>query len=548
MNRIFIKNHASKPDQNGFALIAVLLLIGILGSILTGVSLVKSNETLLNSAKIAGWEGSLLSKAARIYVRDRVTANPNLKNNLAGNPTEIFVSELINLDLLPPNFARMNGGEYFNALNQKITIMMANYPIDGDPADPDTSAAAYVIFEKSNKTTADLMYDVANSLFNNNVAVQAPIFDGTINLSGSCGISDSVSTWDSGCISATQYEILTAEAFVPGALIIPAWQSAQFDTRAILRFPSIENSGQQTMLTDLKMATMHDCTIDPINFITVPSDSGINQQTNFCGSVDDDTTTTTDNRRSISNINNLSGNYYITDTQTGADGVFTNYQTGVSTIQANNNVVIGGSLTTIGDVKSYGNSVDIDGTLETDRNITLSSDTGVVPPSMTVNNIDTGNIFTNTLEVNRRADIASSVSISGTASNINEISVANELVANSIVGIGSNPIVTVANDLDVTNTITADSLTVVNGANKINDSSVLTALINTQDIALQNDVIVADTAYLRGNTNTNVINITNANLSAECFGDCPLRTEDEQCQNIASSGIQTYEDCMAGFR
>lgn len=548
MNSIFIQNHAFNKSQNGYMLIVVLLIMGVLGSILTGVSVVKSKENLLNEAKIAGWEGALISRAARIYARDLVTLNPNLKNSLATTPVRVSLQTLIDLSLLPPNFAREEGGQYFNALNQRISVYLANYPIDGDPADPKTSATAYVTFDRNDKTTAELMYDVANSLFNNQLPVQAPVFDNGNNLSGTCGATNSVSRWDSGCISAAQYQILTSQPFEEGGLIIPAWQSVNFDTRALLRFPAVEDNGQSTMLTDLKMAVLKNCANNSADYITIPSDTGVNQETNFCGAVSDDALSATpvDNRRSIVNVGNLSGNYYITDAQAGLNGVYTDYQTNISTIEPHRDIAIQGNLTANGSVKSYSGSVNVGQNLIVDRNINLSSEGAAVPPSASLGNLNTGRIFTDDLTVEQRINSPGDISISSNASNISNVNVDNELLANNLIGIGANHIVNISNNLDVTNAINARNLN-VSGQRNINGFSAIAGVMKADDINVNGNVAVTDTAYLRATANTRVTNITNSSNSAECFGDCPRRTADEQCRNLAAAGIQSYEDCMAGF-
>ncbi len=132
--------------QQGFSLAVVLMLITVLGGVLVGLTN-NNRGAVRQDAEISGWELAQIARAARIFSRNQIMAIPTLAQDLSLTglgPQEISINSLIGDAMLPSGFLRQNGGVYQTALGQNIRIILANYPVDGDPNDVTTVPTAYI--------------------------------------------------------------------------------------------------------------------------------------------------------------------------------------------------------------------------------------------------------------------------------------------------------------------------------------------------------------------------------------------------------------------
>ena len=266
------KTTQDRRSESGVSLLISLLFVGLIASLLTQFVIQENEISARSSAAAAGWQLAEVARAARVYVRnnsftvdpvinggaDGIADNTFDKNNLAvgggpfvPNPIAITVADLEAAGLLPENFAARN------AFRQSIEIYAANFPLDGDPADPATVATAYVFLDNDGRGSATLNARIAEQAQKFGMQVSAPLFDGGgVNISDACGVTPAASSWDTNCLTEAQFTSVTGQAFAAGMLMAPAWKAYQHDPRTIARFPQPENAGAGTMLTNLNMGRL----------------------------------------------------------------------------------------------------------------------------------------------------------------------------------------------------------------------------------------------------------------------------------------------------
>jgi hypothetical protein len=373
------------------------------------------------------------------------------------------------------------------------------------------------------------------------IPVSAPIFNGATNITGPCrGASTSVAVWDSGCLRNTEYQILAGVPFVPGSFVIPAWRSVNFDSRAMMRFPQPEQPGLQTMLTDLSMGNCG------VGFIEIPTDTGA-QETSFCRPRNDNTVALVDNRKSILNVNNLDGKSLIVSPQTSQD-VRTDNVSGNRTLEPNeiNGLTINGNLRATGDAKVFNGNISVVNQIRAEKNISLLNPSASIPPSARTGSINSGGVVSNTLTVSNPANFNNSnLSVATDITNTASLTVSNDIVSRNLVkssgSAGAN--ITVSNDAVISGTITPASV-VVTGATNTSGYNYITgsmAAVNL-DTPTRNYNVSSSSAF-RNNVSVANMAVTNRG-TANCEGDCPLRTQDAECRNVYDFDSEGYTKCM----
>ncbi len=542
-------------SQKGFSLALALIFAGVLSSVLASLSFIQKGEHVRREAELAGIEGAQIARAARIFARNEYSARPNMVNELAlsgSGPELITITDLINAGLLPPNYGRTNAtGEDVNAVGHPIRIWLANYPIDGNPADPTTVPTAYVIFEDTDKTDTNIIQYIVQAIRAEDVAVSAPVYSGTVNVTGSCeGGGDTVAVWDTGCLDTMDYINLTGAAFTPGSFVIPTWRAVNFDTRAMMRFPQPEQPDVQTMFTDLEMGNMHDCSADPSQLIEISSDTTGTEDTDFCGAMDDDVGSVVDNRRDITRVNNIINTSAILIDPQGGDDVRSG---GLIAVDTHDFEAVGNLSVERGDGKVFNGDTVVSGGLNVDKNISVSR-TGGGADSVVSGNVIAGNAAFNQSVINAQLQ-SSEVSISGDMTNTNVMQSNSRISANRITrGDGANTVINVGNNADVAGVV---ELTTVNvsGTTDIGGFSVIAGDVRGQSLDISgnlNSANLIDTVRAGSGPAIPRIDITDGANGARCIGDCPRRRALIQCTNLAAIGPPTFtypsiEACIDDF-
>lgn len=253
--------------EDGFSLLIVLLFVGVIGSLFSGMLWYQQGEALRKKSFAAGWHLVQLSKAARIYVRDRSSSGLPADSaftspNLLISSVEVTVPDLIAANLLPTGFSSIN------PLGQNVRIFADNYPPNGAPVGQ--VPTAYLITEEATIGTRASVYATARNMVSlmqgareAGMAASAPLIANGVNSSDDCSGSPAVMIWDTGCLNATDIDKVTgsAVAIAEGQVIVPAWRVVNQDFRALMRYQQPENLGANTMLTDLHMGHA----TDPLN-------------------------------------------------------------------------------------------------------------------------------------------------------------------------------------------------------------------------------------------------------------------------------------------
>jgi hypothetical protein len=538
-----------KRSESGFSLLVALIFVAFFGSVLTTFVYNISGDTLESEADITGWQAAKIAKAARIYVRDQIVANPNLKFNLdidAGGPQVVSLNTLSANALMPSDIARQAGGQFFTALDQEIIVIMANFPIDGDPNEDSTVPTAYIYLKDSPRADASLIQDVVDTARRQDVALSAPIFNAGANISGTCnGLGDAVAIWDTGCLGEVEFTALTGEAdFVPGSLLIPAWRAVNFDTRVLMRFPQPETTGMTTMMTELEMGDpLTDCDTNTASRIAMPSDSGA--VSDLCGAMSDNSAATNnadaDRRRDIIGTNAIQGGSYVAYRQAGNDVVVDN--AGVRTnAPADENYAfnVNQDLTATGDMKIFDGNITISDNTQIDRNAIVSTQTtGRLVSANIGNRLSGDGLSTKTLEVINTVNTGSNISATGItatpAGRVTGTMVSQQLLMNT-----GNSTINVNGSGFMLGDTQSDS-TIITGTGDVSGYSYVSGNLNANNVQVQNDAQTGNTVLVGGTTNiSQILNIRNGGGTANCAGDCPERID--FCTN---QGALSFEECMS---
>lgn len=537
------RNAHNLASNKGFSLLITLIFVAFFGSVATTFIYNQTGVTLKREAEIAGWQAVKIARAARVFVRDKFAANPALPQTLdiaATGPQVLSIDIIKNAALLPDNFLREEGGEYFNALDQRIVVFMANYPIDGNPSLETTVPTDYIYFEDNEVTNGSLIQDIVQSARKQDLALAAPIFDANgINLSGQCnGLGNAIAIWDSGCMGEVEFTALTGETFREGSLLVPAWRAVNFDSRILMRYPQPELVGMNTMLTELEMGDpIADCETNPNSRISIPSDTG--GVTDICGSLSDNQAASdiseADRRRDILNTNNLQGSSYIAYQQGGSD-----VRVDSAGIQSNSGADetysfdVANGLVANGDMKAFEGNISVSGTSTLGRNVNVPTRTGQTVTANIGRTLSANGLNSTNLEVlgnyGISAPIGTEVLNVEPSANIPGTLVTEQLdmgTASSSVNV-----VTRADMLGTTNT---DNM-VVTGATNTSGYSMIAGNLNLQGAVVSGQTQVQDTIAVRG-----AANMLRLDVTGTCAGDCPER----RLWCIANRGALSFHDCMA---
>lgn len=536
-------NAHNSANNKGFSLLITLIFVAFFGTVATTFIYNQTGVTLQREAEIAGWQAVKIARAARIFVRDEFAADPTLPQalDIAGaGPQILSIDALKNASLLPENFLREESGAYFNAMDQRVVVYMANYPIDGDPSLETTVPTAYVYFEDNEVSNGSLIQDMVQSARKQDLALSAPIFDGSgVNLSGICnGLGNAIAIWDSGCMGEVEFTALTGEDFAEGSLLVPAWRAVNFDSRILMRYPQPELAGMNTMLTELEMGDpMADCETNPNSRVSIPSDSGV-RVTDLCGAMSDDQTAPNvaeaDRRRDILNTNNLQASSYIAHRQAGNDVTVNNM--GVQSVSAADETYsldVANGLTATGDFKAFDGDIAISQRTTVGRNVSVPTRNGQTVTANIGRTLTANGLNSTNLEVTGNFSLASPI---GTET-LNVEPAANvpgELVTETLgltSGTANVDVITRADMLGTTNT---DSLNVT-GATNSSGYSLISGNLNATNLTVNGRVNVQDTLAIQGSSNTNRIDVN------VCAGDCPER----RLWCINNRGALSFHQCMA---
>ena len=482
-NFIMFCGHRRYPktlDQRGFALLLALLFTALFGGILTAILVFNRTHVRIAEAQVAGWEAVEIGKAARLYVRDRFAANPALRATTA-TPSLITINTLKAGGYLSQNFGRLVGGNYVNALNQQIYVIMTNWSatgLGGAVTDPGTVPTAFVYFRNGGKSSFDLVINVVENMRTLGATITAPLFDSTgTNRSANCRTGGpAVGLWDTGCMTQGEFATMAGAVGLPttftgGALITPVWKVVQFDLRAVSRFPQPENPGYATMLTDLEMGTplVQNCptTANQVSITTI--DAAGTPTTTFTGlcKVASDTATA-DNRFSINNIANLAAERVIAEAQT---------------------TDFGGETATIGTANEQVMAISGNARLGSDLRVFDTRSLNGIPYRLSVPN--------GTLEVERNAYLyAQNTSNKGLATI--GTATANALISDSMNSANYNS--------TLTGTTTGAPRMNITTRERINGTTQVTG---TGSAELVTDTLTADSATVHASDNTGQVQVTN---------------------------------------
>lgn len=324
----------SAHGQRGVSLLLALIFVAFFGGILVAIAAFNNSRVRVAEAEVAGWELVEIAKAARLYVRDQMAAvGPTpaaitAYKTTTATPTRITLTTLKAGGYLPTTFGRTIGALDYNALNQEIYIIRANWSttgLGGAPADPATVPSAFVFFRPGGKSSFNLVVNIVENARRFGATLTAPLFDVTgTNRSADCrSTGPATGLWDTGCLTQAEFAALMTPLSLPttfagGGLIMPAWKAVQPDLRAVMRFPQPENPGYSTMLTDLEMGipVTEDCpnTADQVSITTIDaSGTPVTTFTGLCEVRDD--TGALNQRFHIQNVANIGAERVIAEPQ-----------------------------------------------------------------------------------------------------------------------------------------------------------------------------------------------------------------------------------------
>lgn len=243
-------------------------------------------------ARSAAWHLSMVSDAARVFVRDNAQDPAvvsgadingdgvaddtfyvsNLWDTGAGLPVPkaVTIPQLQNAGLLPDDFAPVN------ILGQSVGISVVAHPFGFDPdtvLDPVPVAFAYL--PPTQKSSAGTMRELMFEASRYNLKVFAPLVDDTgTNISADCDTpyiaspSPKVAEWTGidpadpanleykDCFGEDEFTMLMGTAFVPGALLFPTISKVETgnNARLVSRYKRPDAPEATRMATDLEFA------------------------------------------------------------------------------------------------------------------------------------------------------------------------------------------------------------------------------------------------------------------------------------------------------
>jgi hypothetical protein len=418
--------HPPSSSEAGYTLTVILLFVIALAGILAAISRETDNAYSQKMGISTGQSLAEVARAARIYVRDgsrHLVGDParqplpdntpapgdntfsdafsrfriapagmvndvnqdSVVGDLSIGPIEFNIDDLIQHGFLPVGYGDNDTGVYRTPLGHQIRLYAANVPVADNPTvNGDVVASAYVFIQPAVANNVNEINDIIIGLRGEGVSVSAPLFNAAgANLTGTiCRGTPAVAIWDTGCLNDADFQTLTGfadpdgggprTAFPPGGLIIPAWRAAQFDLRAVMRYPQPENPGYATMLTGLSMGEwdyerdaggniVYRNAADAVVPATDPnavascfrpvagvsrnvflnSDTGPDSvRTSVCLPLEDDNVANVDRRFDIRNVNAMEvGAFIVTPQNPGANDVVT-YHDGANYVTVTRNDAI----------------------------------------------------------------------------------------------------------------------------------------------------------------------------------------------------------------
>ena len=573
--------------KNGVSLALALMFVGLTVGMLSVIAVFSTRGQEEQRAAIAGSEAIEAARAAVAFVQkiqgnyDKIDADndgdgdirfdslksykmlqstspsveyPNLVTQLAQNgPIVIDPQDLKNSSFLRETFGAAN------ALGQDIHIIMANFPVNGDPGDPAQFVVptAYVFFENTtgrNQKMASIMAETARG---QGVPVMAPLFDDDgSNLAGNCMVNGAdtgpaITEWDSGtgCMGEDDFVDLVStvdggaiDEFEAGSFLMPAWHTVHYDSRALSRFPIPDNPSSQTMMTDMLLA---DCSGG--SNITKTIGSGATRvviRTDICESVRDgipDSEGELNRRFNIRDVGTMRAVSFLADTQSvdevGDDlGVDERYSIGVDSAEissARGGDVLVSQLDTSG-------SIDVPGHVSV-NNKGVRVKKNVVVEDGAASSLKLPGRFT----VKERVSPAGEIKVGGNFNldGFDTIKIDDQVIVQSIkiknAGSSSRDMNISVQNADLLGSTATDSLKIT-GDNDTNSYDFVAGSLITEKFKSEGKINASE-GVIRGKTNlsseggTSKIHVKSESGSenpARCFGDCPKRDLFKICKQM----------------
>lgn len=542
---VSIKNNKIRQRrEGGFSLMLALIAVAVIGSAIA-LNLNLNNERMERErAGQTAWLVEQVSQAARLFIRDNSFSNPALwgRTPLCSAPREILVADLV------PRYLSANigirrdatGTRFVTPLNQTVRVMAANSVINTGACSAaalnSIAPTAYVLLEPSDRTNPGAIISLAESLTERSLPVIAPRFDAAgVNTSPNCSGAPGTVQWDTGCLTAAQYNFLhPSGVFAQGHFGLPVWLTFRGDNRAIFRFPQPENPLAQTMTTDLRMAASPNIncaaadqiqirTSDPAALAAGQPTGSMMVPSGVCPVTND--TNTADNRRDVTNVANIVMQRAIVTPQTTDSRLVGGIAAPVT--ETNPSLMVTGNVTVNGNVRSFANTNAFTSgatNLYGPASITVAQrDAASAAPRVRTDTTfntstlqaDTGVVTANT-GVEGPTSVSNSFTSNGAVTLNDNGGAGRGLVAGVISGSG--------NSLEVTQRASVFGITQVNGNTSIAGTgaplAIATARLDAGSVTMPNgsNVTVGGDFTTGGGANINVINSVGT-----CYGDCPDR-------------------------
>lgn len=539
-----------------FALFAMMFLSGY---ILVNIN-VDRKRVLNERAAQTAWLVNEIAQAARLYVRDRsVTGGDPLfqKTALCTTPRDITVNDLVANGYIGPNIGQRNaaGTNFITPFNQTIVIRAANSRINTASCAignlMDIAATAYIVLNPPpppEQIDGQVVIAVANALSNQGLTIIPPRFDAAgANVSNNCSGAPATLQWDTGCMTAAQYNVLMGgAAFAANTIGVPAWLSSRGDNRAVFRFEQAENPLAQTMQTDLRMAAMNN--IDPASCNQVqitaatagaPTDS-VQVPSGVCATdpTTDDDRPGFDNRRDIVNLSNLRANRILLAPQAfdagGTDAA--------NDLLVNGNAIVNGSARSFATTHNPGdpaNSIAMANVTmidpdTADPNIgpgfTVAGRPGGAAPTLTFTN----NMTTGTLRADNSGLVRGNATVASNTTANNRLQVNG---SSNVTGGGRNAVLinrvsgtvntmTISGEAVIGGTTQVGNTTTVNNSGSASGLAFATTRLDTRQAEMNGNVAVGRQITTRGTTTVTGIDNVRADSVTQCMGTCPDREDD----------------------